>query len=148
MKLQFKKVCKSSEIQNGQIKNMLVKDKNVLLANIDNTIFATSGQCTHEKVDLENAKSTNVIHKKCCIIFSVMFLYTEKNYKPVWNFAYYLSRNSDLSLGASLNNGNHLFLIPWAHHRSNKKCCVFFLFNKFRFKCLIPPKHYPSHTLS
>ena len=54
MKLQFKKVCKSSEIQNGQIKNMLVKDKNVLLANIDNTIFATSGQCTHEKVDLEN----------------------------------------------------------------------------------------------
>ncbi len=54
IKLQFKKVCKSSEIQNGQIKNILVEDKNVLLANIDNNIFATSGQCTHEKVDLEN----------------------------------------------------------------------------------------------
>ena len=51
--MQFTKVCKASEIQNGQIKNMLVKDKNVLLANINNTIFATSGQCTHEKVDLD-----------------------------------------------------------------------------------------------
>jgi|TARA_B100001750_G_scaffold227735_1_gene221625 nitrite reductase/ring-hydroxylating ferredoxin subunit len=54
VKVQFKKVCKSSEIQNGEIKNILVEDKNVLLANINNIIFATSGQCTHEKVNLEN----------------------------------------------------------------------------------------------
>ena len=54
VKGEFKKLCKLSEIQNGEMKNMLVDGKNILLSNINNKIFATGGQCTHEEVNLED----------------------------------------------------------------------------------------------
>lgn len=50
----FKKVCKLSDVQNGEMRNIFVENKNILIANINNKIFATSGQCTHQEVNLED----------------------------------------------------------------------------------------------
>ena len=48
------KICKLSEVENGKMKNIEIKNNNILIVNIDNKIFATSGQCTHESVNLED----------------------------------------------------------------------------------------------
>ena len=36
------------------MKNIEIKNNNILIVNIDNKIFATRGQCTHESVNLED----------------------------------------------------------------------------------------------
>ncbi len=54
VKGEYNKICKLSEIENGKMKNVEINNKNILIVNIDNKIFATSGQCTHESVNLED----------------------------------------------------------------------------------------------
>ena len=51
---EYMKICKLSEVENGKMKNIEIKNNNILIVNIDNKIFATSGQCTHESVNLED----------------------------------------------------------------------------------------------
>ena len=54
VKGKYNKICKLSEIKNGEMKNIEINNKNILVVNIDNKIFATSGECTHESVNLED----------------------------------------------------------------------------------------------
>lgn len=54
VKGKYNNICKLSEIKNGEMKNIEINNKNILVVNIDNKIFATSGECTHESVNLED----------------------------------------------------------------------------------------------
>ena len=60
VKGKFEKVCKVTDIPVGTMKNFDLNDKSILISNIQNKIFATGGQCTHQEVNLEDGFITGM----------------------------------------------------------------------------------------
>ena len=52
MESNFVKVAEKSEVPAGKIKGILVEGKEILIANVDNKIYAIGWKCTHAGGDL------------------------------------------------------------------------------------------------
>jgi len=50
---QFVKVAAKSEIQQGQMKAVRIREKNILIVNIDGKFYAIGGNCSHSGGEFE-----------------------------------------------------------------------------------------------